>query len=85
MVTAWLGQVRPFTLKDSAQFRANRPPPHLTSGAYVEAYNEVKALGASVNSSRTQAQTELAVFYNDNSIADGIGLSKPSRTRISAT
>ena len=68
MVTPWLGQVRPFTLKDSAQFRAGPPPPHLTSGAYVKAYDEVKALGALVNSTRTQAQTDIAVFYNDNSI-----------------
>jgi hypothetical protein len=66
MTTPWLGSVTPFTLKDSTQFRASPPPPHLTSGEYARDYNEVKALGRATGSARTQEQTDLAVFYSDN-------------------
>ncbi len=68
MVGAWIAKVIPFTLKDSSQFRAASPPPHLASGAYVKAYDEVKALGAKDNSERTDEQTAIAVFFSDNSI-----------------
>jgi len=40
----------------------------LTSGEYVRDYNEVKALGLLSGSARTQAQTDLALFYSDNFI-----------------
>jgi hypothetical protein len=68
MVTSWLAAVVPFTLKDSAQFRASPPPPHLNSGEYAKAYNEVKALGALDNSARMPEQTDIAYFFSDNSI-----------------
>jgi len=64
----WLGDVVPFALKDSTQFRPSPPPPHLASGEYVRDYNEVKALGRATGSARTQAQTDLAIFYSDNFI-----------------
>jgi hypothetical protein len=38
----------------------------LTSRKYAEDYNEVKALGALVNSARTPEQTDLAYFFADN-------------------
>jgi hypothetical protein len=65
MVTPWLGAVTPFTLTKPSQFRAP-PPPALTSREYARDYNEVKALGALDNSTRTAAQTELAHFWNSN-------------------
>ena len=65
MAVSWLGAVTPFTLKHSAQFRAP-PPPRLKSGQYAKDYNEVKALGALVNSTRTPEQTDIAHFYADN-------------------
>ena len=68
MVTPWVGAVTPFTLKDPAQFRASPPPPHLESGAYAKDYNEVKALGASVGSTRTPEQTDIAYFFADSSL-----------------
>jgi hypothetical protein len=68
MVTPWLGTVTPFTLKDPAQFRANTPPPSLTSGKYARDYNEVKALGGLNNSARSPEQTDIAYFFFDNSI-----------------
>lgn len=68
MVTPWVGTVTPFTLKDSAQFRASPPPPHLTSGLYAKDYNEVKAFGSLNNSARSPEQTDVAYFFADNSI-----------------
>jgi hypothetical protein len=65
MAVPWLGSVTPFTLKDPAQFRAP-PPPRLNSREYARDYNEVKALGALVNSIRTPEQTDIAYFYADN-------------------
>lgn len=65
MAVPWLGAVTPFTLKDPTQFRAP-PPPRLNSREYARDYNEVKALGALVNSIRTPEQTDIAYFYADN-------------------
>jgi hypothetical protein len=66
MAAPWLGDVTPFALKDSSQLRPSPPPPALTSGEYTHAYNQVKALGAKVNSTRTPEQTELALFWFTN-------------------
>ena len=69
MATPWLGAVTPFTLKDATQLRASPPPPSLGSGKYVHDYDEVKALGSVNSTARTQAQTDLALFYSDNFLA----------------
>jgi hypothetical protein len=66
MAAPWLGDVVPFALDDSAGLLPEPPPPHLGSGAYAKAYDEVKARGARVNSSRTPEETDLAYFYSDN-------------------
>lgn len=65
MLTPWLGNVTPFTLTRPAQFRPD-PPPALTSHKYSRDYNEVKALGALNNSSRTPEQTDQAYFWASN-------------------
>jgi len=69
MAAPWLGTVVPFTLKDSTQLAASPPPPHLRSGEYARDYDEVKALGSAGSTARTQAQTDLALFYTDNFLA----------------
>jgi hypothetical protein len=66
MSASWFGSVVPFALKHSAGVLPEPPPPHLASGAYAKAYDEVKALGARFNSSRTPEQTDVAFFYSDN-------------------
>jgi hypothetical protein len=66
MSAPWFGAVAPFALKDSEGLLPEPPPPHLTSSAYAKAYNEVKAFGARVNSSRTPEQTDISYFYTDN-------------------
>jgi hypothetical protein len=65
MLAPWVGNVTPFTLTRPSQFRAS-PPPALNSREYTRDYNEVKALGALNNSSRTPQQTDLAHFWAAN-------------------
>jgi hypothetical protein len=54
--------VRPFALSAPGQFRTV-PPPALESAAYTKAYNEVKANGGAVSSTRTADQTAYAHFW----------------------
>jgi hypothetical protein len=53
------GAVRPFVLREAAQFRPV-PPPTLTSAKYARDFNEIRAMGTLTGSARTQAQTDLA-------------------------
>ena len=68
MAVPWLAHVRPFALDNPWQLRAG-PPPSLTSDRYTQDYNEVKALGALFNSTRTPQQTDLAYFWAANYLA----------------
>jgi hypothetical protein len=54
--------VRPFTLRDRAQFLPD-PPPALTSKAYARELDEVKLLGRDTSSARTADQTHVAHFW----------------------
>ena len=59
------GEVRPFVMQSSSQFRAP-PPPAMTSVEYTEAFNEVKRLGGDgVNTptERTEEQSFIGVFW----------------------
>ena len=70
MVAEFIATFTPFAIKNPDDYRATAPPPSLHSGAYVKAYNEVKALGrADPGSSRTQEQTKIGRFFADNAIA----------------
>ncbi|MFL5962360.1 MAG: vanadium-dependent haloperoxidase [Gaiellaceae bacterium] len=62
---AWLKDVTPFAIGDPARY-GTLGPDDLTSKKYAEDFNEVKALGRKVDSSRTTAQTELANFWAVN-------------------
>ena len=57
-------QVRPFALATGNQFRPDGPP-ELDSAEYAAELNQVKALGAKTNSTRTETQTEVAEFWSD--------------------
>jgi len=93
MLAPWIAKVTPFALKSGDQFRAG-PPPRLNSHEYTQAYNEVKAMGARFNSSRTTAQTQLALFFALNypatwnrvarDLADSQSLSIGDNARLSA-
>jgi hypothetical protein len=68
MAVPWLANVTPFVVLSGDQFAAPPPPP-LGSGLYREEYDEVKALGALVGSSRTPEQTQIAYFWAENFFA----------------
>lgn len=65
------GFVVPFGMSSSSQFRPPGPP-SLDSQQYAADYEEVKELGAEVGSTRTEEQTEIALFW-----ADGGGTETP--------
>jgi len=65
------GFVVPFGMSSSSQFRPPGPP-SLDSERYAADYEEVKELGAAVGSTRTEEQTEIALFW-----ADGAGTETP--------
>ena len=65
------GFVVPFGMSSSSQFRPPGPPA-LDSQQYAADYEEVKHLGAAVGSTRTEDQTEIALFW-----ADGSGTETP--------
>jgi hypothetical protein len=54
-----------FALIDNTQFRPG-PPRVLTSVAYADDFNAVKALGRKTGSTRTEDQTALAPFWEGN-------------------
>src|SRR5262249_6794807 len=56
MAAPFLGAVKGFVVKDGSQFRPG-PPPDMKSEQYAKEYNEVKAVGAVTNSTRTPEQT----------------------------
>jgi hypothetical protein len=55
----------PFVVESNTQFRPDRPRA-LASATYTEDFNAVKALGRRTGSTRTEAQTELAPFWEGN-------------------
>jgi PAP2 superfamily len=65
------GFVVPFGMSSPSQFRPPGPPA-LESQQYTADYEEVKELGALVGSTRTEDQTEIALFW-----ADGAGTETP--------
>jgi hypothetical protein len=82
--------VQPFALNAASQFRPDAPFA-LTSEDWARDYNEVKALGSAVSSSRTADQTDIARFWSDNpplqwnrawralSMTKGLGLADNAR------
>ncbi len=64
-VPKW-GEVTPFVLNSGRQFRA--PPPYTVRDLeYTFDFNEIKALGSQDSACRTADQTELALFWYENS------------------
>ncbi len=67
MLVPWLGFTEPLVLRDVRHIRL--PGPNgLKSAAYAKEFAETKAYGASVGSSRSDEQTETALFWNANSV-----------------
>jgi hypothetical protein len=66
--TPWVGNVRPFLMQSSSQFRSAGPPA-LTSAAWAADFNEVKALGSVNSTARTPEQTHIALFWQSTPVA----------------
>jgi hypothetical protein len=60
--TPWVGNVRPFLIRTSSQFRSV-PPPALNSQQWATEFNEVKSLGRATGSTRTDEQTYIAKWW----------------------
>jgi len=63
------GEVTPFVLKKSSQFRP-RAPHHLASSKYAADYNEIKEIGGdgiNTQSARTPDQTQIGLFWVESS------------------
>jgi hypothetical protein len=100
------GNIEPFTMTSGSQFRPALPGDPasyaalLASPAYLEQFNEVKALGAANSTSRTADQTQAAFFWANDAdgtykppgqlfhhteiVADQEGLSTPSKVKLFA-
>jgi hypothetical protein len=63
----WVGNVRPFVLQGVDQFLPD-PPPSLQSEEWVEAFNQIKAYGATDSSVRSAEETTIAKFWSANVI-----------------
>jgi PAP2 superfamily len=63
--TAWIADVLPFVVPSAEMLRTDGPNA-LTSAAYAEDFNEVKAVGALHSSLRTLDQTDAALFWQTN-------------------
>jgi membrane-associated phospholipid phosphatase len=61
-VTPQLATTDPFAIRSPDQFRAE-PPPSITSDAFTQAFDEVKAVGAINSTTRTAEQTEIARYW----------------------
>ena len=65
--TPWLRTVQPFILRSTDQFLPPAPP-SLSSPRWAKALTEVEVMGAATGSSRTQPQTDTALFWTANVI-----------------
>jgi hypothetical protein len=66
--TPWVGGVKPFVLQTSSQFRTPGPN-ELSSTAWANDFNEVKALGAVNSAVRTPQQTYIARWWQSTPVA----------------
>lgn len=64
LVNQFLPFVKPFAIRNAAQFRAP-PPPALTGEKYADDLNEVQALGSMASVLRSVEQTDLARFNTE--------------------
>jgi hypothetical protein len=58
----WIRNVTPFLINSALQFRTKGPWP-LKSPQYAREFDEVKSIGAKTNSTRTQHQTDAALYW----------------------
>jgi hypothetical protein len=59
--TGWVGDVDPFLIQSSSQFRSV-PPPDLGSPQWAAEFNEVKALGRATGSTRDDSPAQMQTY-----------------------
>jgi hypothetical protein len=80
--SVWGTSVTPFVVTSTSQFRAPRPYGAASNAAavqtakYTSDYNEVKSLGCAGCGARTPAQTEIALFWVENSPTGWNGIAR---------
>ena len=67
-ISWWVALVKPFVVPNVGMLLTDGPPA-MTSEEYTRDFNEVKAIGASDSSTRTEYQTVGAMFWNIQPIA----------------
>jgi hypothetical protein len=80
--TPWMATIRPFVLDSASQFLP-LPPPSLQSQQWVDAFNEVKSLGAVNSATRTPGQTAVALFWTANVVRQYNLLARTTATNMS--
>ncbi len=68
----YLGLMRPFSLDSADQFRPDGPP-DLRSRKWAREYNEVKEIGSSTSTTRTEEQTLAARFWAEAPVQQARG------------
>jgi hypothetical protein len=63
--TPWVAGVRPFLIDSASQFRTDGPQA-VTSEAWANDFNEVKALGSVNSTARTPEQTHIALWWQSD-------------------
>jgi hypothetical protein len=58
----WIRNVKPFMIESSSQFRT-KGPWDLTSPQYAREFDEVKSIGSKTSTTRTQHQTDAALYW----------------------
>jgi hypothetical protein len=83
--TPWAGNVRPFLIQSSSQFRST-PPPALDSRQWATEFNEVKSLGRIDSTTRTSDQTYRAKWWQSAPILSWNEVARQliERTRLDA-
>ncbi len=71
-VGPYLGLMEPFSLDSPDQFRPGGPPA-LRSKAWAREYNEVKEIGSSTSTTRTDEQTLAARFWGETPVQQARG------------
>ena len=77
--TPWVGNVKPFLIQSSSQFRS-APPPALDSAQWATEFNEVKSLGRATGSTRTDDQTYIAKWWQSAPVSE-LERSRPAAHR----
>jgi hypothetical protein len=80
--TPWMATLRPFGLESADQFLPPAPP-SLQSQQWLDAFNEVKSLGAVNSATRTPDQTAVAIFWTANVVRQYNGLARSIATNMS--